>query len=65
MSDDNKLADLLAKLARGMREYMDEVDVAYDASDIAECEAILVGHANAIARVGIGTRPRHRSVRLS
>jgi len=52
MSDDKKLAEILARLVEGMREYMDDGDVAYDASDIAECEAILVEHANVMARVG-------------
>lgn len=52
MSDDKKLAETLAALVEGMREYMGDGDAAYDANDIAECEAILTEHANVIARVG-------------
>jgi hypothetical protein len=49
MTQDPKLGELLARLVEGMREYMDDGDVGYDPTDIAECAAILADHATSVS----------------
>lgn len=48
INNDDFLAELRAGLIEGMREFMADAGGDYAASDIAECEAILVDHLTAI-----------------
>jgi hypothetical protein len=52
MGHDELLQRIRTRLIDGMREYMEHAHGAYNASHIAECDAILVAHVAAVRGAG-------------